>query len=83
MDTAYPNLQFYLGQIPSRPDNVYIDDIHRHWYHDYGRLEAGHSYIQWLFPTPEDGMNPKAFPLQPGEAEMMRASDEAMSRYIC
>uniref|UniRef100_A0AAQ4P1M2 Opioid growth factor receptor 2 n=1 Tax=Gasterosteus aculeatus aculeatus TaxID=481459 RepID=A0AAQ4P1M2_GASAC len=31
--------------------------FHQDWYKDYDRLESVHSYIQWLFPLQEPGMN--------------------------
>ncbi|KAK3536903.1 hypothetical protein QTP86_027084, partial [Hemibagrus guttatus] len=36
---------------------VYIDDFHKHWFGDYHNLEYVHSYIQWLFPIQEKGLN--------------------------
>ncbi|XP_078103991.1 opioid growth factor receptor-like [Sander vitreus] len=55
-----PNLKFYLGLIPSAPDGVYIDQFHKEWYTKYDQLEFVHSYIQWLFPLQEPGMNSEA-----------------------
>ncbi|XP_062420097.1 opioid growth factor receptor-like [Pungitius pungitius] len=52
-----PNLQFYLGMRHSVPDDVSIDGFHQDWYRDYDKLESVHSYIQWLFPLQEPGMN--------------------------
>ena len=26
---------------------VFIDDIHKHWFADYDKLEDNHTYIQW------------------------------------
>lgn len=58
-----PNLKFYLGQKPSIPDGVYIDSFHDEWFGDYDALEYIHTYIQWLFPLQEPGMNNEASPL--------------------
>ncbi|XP_032370594.1 opioid growth factor receptor [Etheostoma spectabile] len=55
-----PNLKFYLGLTPSLPDGVYIHQFHREWYEKYDKLESVHSYIQWLFPLQEPGMNYEA-----------------------
>ncbi|KAL3977860.1 mitogen-activated protein kinase kinase kinase MLK4 [Sarotherodon galilaeus] len=55
-----PNLNFYLGKKRSVPDGVYITDIHEKWYGDYERLEYVHTYIQWLFPLQEPGVNYEA-----------------------
>ncbi|XP_070758785.1 opioid growth factor receptor-like isoform X2 [Enoplosus armatus] len=58
-----PNLNFYLGYTYSVPDGVYIHDFHSKWFGDYEALEYVHSYIQWLFPLQEPGMNDEASPL--------------------
>lgn len=58
-----PNLNFYLGKIPSLPDAVRISDFHNDWYGSYDKLEDVHTFIQWLFPLPEPGVNYKATPL--------------------
>ncbi|KAF1391263.1 hypothetical protein PFLUV_G00040100 [Perca fluviatilis] len=55
-----PNLTFYLGSTPSLPDGVYIYQFHSEWYAKYDQLEFVHSYIQWLFPLQEPGMNHEA-----------------------
>ncbi|CAI5688739.1 unnamed protein product [Oreochromis niloticus] len=55
-----PNLNFYLGKKRSVPDGVYITDIHEKWYGDYERLEYVQTYIQWLFPLQEPGVNYEA-----------------------
>ncbi|XP_068598239.1 opioid growth factor receptor-like protein 1 [Brachionichthys hirsutus] len=57
-----PNLNFYLGLKPSAPDGVYIHEFHD-WAGDYDALEYVHTYIQWLFPLQEPGMNFEARPL--------------------
>ncbi|XP_074533504.1 uncharacterized protein LOC141796342 isoform X2 [Halichoeres trimaculatus] len=60
---ARPNLNFYLGKTPSRPDDLMISDFHNEWYKSYDKLECVHTFIQWLFPLPEPGMNYEATPL--------------------
>ncbi|XP_076471019.1 uncharacterized protein LOC143300955 [Babylonia areolata] len=75
------NAQFYLGQIPSRPDGARIDDIHRHWWNNHDRLESHHGYIQWLFPIRESGMNFQAQELQPHEAKTIQNDETAMKRF--
>ncbi|XP_054473182.1 opioid growth factor receptor-like protein 1 [Anoplopoma fimbria] len=64
-----PNLNFYLGMECSKPDGVYIQDFHDDWYGQYDRLERVHSYIQWLFPLQEPGMNYEASTLTKKEIE--------------
>ena len=41
---------------------------------DYEHLEYNHSYIQWLFPFREQGLNMYAERLQLHEAEVKRTS---------
>uniref|UniRef100_A0A1A8R3H2 Opioid growth factor receptor n=3 Tax=Nothobranchius rachovii TaxID=451742 RepID=A0A1A8R3H2_9TELE len=55
-----PNLMFYLGQDPCLPDGLHISDIHKEWHGDYNKLEYVHTYIQWLFPLQEPGVNSEA-----------------------
>ncbi|XP_006784730.1 opioid growth factor receptor-like protein 1 [Neolamprologus brichardi] len=54
------NLNFYLGKKQSVPDGVSITEFHKNWYKDYERLEYVHTYIQWLFPLQEPGVNYEA-----------------------
>lgn len=61
------NLKFYTGKIASRPDGDFIDGLHDTWYGKYGKLEAHHGYIQWIFPIREHGMNSQSQKLQPHE----------------
>ncbi|XP_017305697.1 opioid growth factor receptor-like protein 1 [Ictalurus punctatus] len=56
-DEDLPNLWFYQNKIPFDADGVCIEDFHMCWFGDYKKLEHVHSYIQWLFPTQENGMN--------------------------
>ncbi|XP_008408788.1 opioid growth factor receptor-like protein 1 [Poecilia reticulata] len=55
-----PNLRFYLRKMASLPDEIYIDQFHNEWKGKYAKLEHTHSYIQWLFPLQEPGMNSEA-----------------------
>ena len=48
----------------------FIDIIHKDWWGNYQLLEYNHSYIQWLFPIREQGLNMYAEVLQPHEAEV-------------
>ena len=48
----------------------YIDVIHEKWWGDYQLLEYNHSYIQWLFPIREQGLNMHAEVLQLHEAKV-------------
>ncbi|KAG7229636.1 hypothetical protein INR49_012680 [Caranx melampygus] len=63
------NLNFYLGQRPSVPDDLYIHDFHNEWKGNYSQLESVHTFIQWLFPLQEPGMNYEASTLTKEEIE--------------
>uniref|UniRef100_A0A8C6SUY7 Opioid growth factor receptor n=1 Tax=Neogobius melanostomus TaxID=47308 RepID=A0A8C6SUY7_9GOBI len=73
------NLQFYLNKSPSSPDDVYIDSFLKEWKNDYKRLERVHSYIQWLFPLREPGVNYMASELTKKEIEK---SEDAQKRLV-
>jgi len=67
------NADFYLGRIPSKPEGDFIDNIHKDWFGDFDLLEEHHSYIQWLFPIREQGLNSQAHPLQLHEVARIKA----------
>ncbi|CAN9512504.1 unnamed protein product [Ophioblennius macclurei] len=67
--TNTPNLNFYLGRTCSQPDGVFIYEFHKDWYQDYENLERRHTFIQWLFPLQERGMNYQAPPLTQNEVK--------------
>lgn len=77
-----PNLRFYLGDRPSVPDDVYIHDFHDNWFGDYYTLEDVHTYIQWLFPLQEPGMNYEATPLTKEEIKAFRESQTAKDNLL-
>ncbi|KAK2914703.1 opioid growth factor receptor-like [Channa argus] len=64
-----PILEFYLGTKACLPDGIYIQDFHNDWYGEYDALEYVHTYIQWLFPLQEPGMNFQAPALTRGEIQ--------------
>lgn len=76
------NLQFYLNKSPSAPDDVYIDAFLKEWKNDYKRLERVHSYIQWLFPLREPGVNYMASELTKKEIEAFKKSEDAQKRLV-
>ncbi|KAJ8257185.1 hypothetical protein GJAV_G00182840 [Gymnothorax javanicus] len=76
------NLKFYLNEIPSSPDEVSIEAFHKEWKTDYKRLERVHSYIQWLFPLREPGVNYMAFELTKKEIQAFRENEEAKRRLV-
>ncbi|XP_075207894.1 uncharacterized protein LOC142312790 [Anomaloglossus baeobatrachus] len=77
-----PNLRFYQNQIEFQPHGVTIETIHQFWWNDYQELEANHSYIQWLFPLREPGVNPYARPLTPAEITRMKADEDVRWRLL-
>uniref|UniRef100_A0A3Q3RDE0 Opioid growth factor receptor (OGFr) conserved domain-containing protein n=1 Tax=Monopterus albus TaxID=43700 RepID=A0A3Q3RDE0_MONAL len=76
------NLQFYLNKFPSAPDDVYIDSFLKEWKNDYKRLERVHSYIQWLFPLREPGVNYMASELTKKEIEAFKKNVDAKRRLV-
>ncbi|XP_070766883.1 opioid growth factor receptor [Enoplosus armatus] len=76
------NLQFYLNKFPSAPDDVYIESFLKEWKNDYKRLERVHSYIQWLFPLREPGVNYMASELTKKEIEAFKKNDDAKRRLV-
>lgn len=76
------NLQFYLNKFPSAPDDIYIESFLKDWKNDYKRLERVHSYIQWLFPLREPGVNYMASELSKKEIEAFKKNEEAKRRLV-
>uniref|UniRef100_H3D4Y7 Opioid growth factor receptor n=1 Tax=Tetraodon nigroviridis TaxID=99883 RepID=H3D4Y7_TETNG len=76
------NLQFYLNKYPSAPDDVYIESFLKEWKNDYKRLERVHSYIQWLFPLREPGVNYMASELTKKEIEAFKNNEDAKKRLV-
>lgn len=76
------NLKFYMKEIPLKPDGIYIDDILTTWKGDYDKLENNHTYIQWLFPLREPGLNWHAEELTTEEIKEFLKTKEAKSNYL-
>ncbi|KAF5904928.1 opioid growth factor receptor-like [Clarias magur] len=76
------NLKFYLNEIKSSPDDVSIETFHSEWKSDYKRLERVHSYIQWLFPLREPGVNYLATELTKKEIQAFQQNEEAKRRLV-
>jgi hypothetical protein len=77
------NLDFYRNAIPSEPDGALIDTMHDEWRDDFAKLEAHHSYIQWLLPTRDrTSSNGKAQPLQRHEARAIDADPVLRARAL-
>ncbi|XP_059925431.1 opioid growth factor receptor-like isoform X3 [Gadus macrocephalus] len=75
--TDMPNLTFYLGERASEPDGFSIGEFHKTWREDYYRLERVHSFVQWIFPLQEVGMNDEAFVLTKQEIKAFRKDETA------
>ncbi|KAM9444304.1 opioid growth factor receptor-like isoform 2-T2 [Clarias gariepinus] len=80
-DNLY-NLYFYQNKIPFQPHGVCIEDFHKDWFGNYTRLERVHSYIQWLFPTQEPGVNTYAHVLTPTEIKHFRENTTVKKRLL-
>uniref|UniRef100_A0A4W6F029 Opioid growth factor receptor like 1 n=1 Tax=Lates calcarifer TaxID=8187 RepID=A0A4W6F029_LATCA len=78
----YRNLRFYLNKIPLVPDGVYIEEILSKWRGDYDKLEHNHTYIQWLFPLREQGLNFYAHELTQEEIKEFQSTREAKRRFL-
>ncbi|XP_078255094.1 opioid growth factor receptor-like protein 1 isoform X2 [Rhinoraja longicauda] len=76
------NLKFYMKEIPLKPDGIYIDDILTTWKGDYDKLENNHTYIQWLFPLREPGLNWHAEELTTEEIKEFLKTKKAKSNYL-
>lgn len=76
------NLHFYRNDLPMQPDNVRIDDALRDWDGDFGLLETGHGFIQWLFPIKEKGLNWEAQELYTHEIKGMLDDSVVKERII-
>nr|Q9QXY4.1 RecName: Full=Opioid growth factor receptor; Short=OGFr; AltName: Full=Zeta-type opioid receptor [Rattus norvegicus]AAF25002.1 opioid growth factor receptor [Rattus norvegicus] len=76
------NLSFYKNEICFQPNGALIEDILQNWKDNYDLLEENHSYIQWLFPLREPGVNWHAKPLTLKEVEAFKSSKEVRERLV-
>ncbi|XP_041061194.1 opioid growth factor receptor-like protein 1 isoform X2 [Carcharodon carcharias] len=76
------NFKFYMNKKPSQPDEWTIDAMFTKLKGNYEQLERNHSYIQWLFPLREPGMNWYAKELTSHEIELFKESKDAKKRLI-
>ncbi|XP_006898976.1 PREDICTED: opioid growth factor receptor-like protein 1-like, partial [Elephantulus edwardii] len=76
------NLRFYKNKIPFKPDGIYIEEVLNKWKEDYEKLEHNHTYIQWLFPLREQGLNFYAKELTTYEIEEFKKTKEAIRRFL-
>ncbi|XP_030628293.1 opioid growth factor receptor-like protein 1 [Chanos chanos] len=78
----YRNVRFYLNKIPLVPDGIYVEEILTKWRGDYDKLEHNHTYIQWLFPLREQGLNFYAQELTQDEIREFQSTREAKRRFL-
>ncbi|XP_061601363.1 opioid growth factor receptor-like protein 1 [Cololabis saira] len=78
----YRNLRFYMNKIPLVPDGIYVEEILTKWRGDYDKLEHNHTYIQWLFPLREQGLNFYAHELTQDEIKEFQSTREAKRRFL-
>ncbi|XP_048863693.1 opioid growth factor receptor-like protein 1 isoform X1 [Brienomyrus brachyistius] len=78
----FRNLRFYLNKVPLVPDGIYVEEILTQWRGDYDKLEHNHTYIQWLFPLREQGLNFYAQELTQDEIKEFQNSREARRRFL-
>ncbi|XP_060714119.1 opioid growth factor receptor-like protein 1 isoform X1 [Tachysurus vachellii] len=81
-DIDLPNWRFYTNEKKFNPGGVYIDDFHSYWFGNYDDLEYVHSYIQWLFPIQEMGMNFASRELSLTEIKLFHEDDEVKKRLL-
>ncbi|KAK6293616.1 hypothetical protein J4Q44_G00359420 [Coregonus suidteri] len=82
LPNEYRNLRFYLNKIPLIPDGIFIEEILTKWRGDYDKLEHNHTYIQWLFPLREQGLNFYAQELTQEEIKEFQSTREAKRRFL-
>ncbi|KAM6923221.1 opioid growth factor receptor-like protein 1 [Lycodopsis pacificus] len=82
LPNEYRNLRFYLNKIPLVPDGIYVEEILTKWRGDYDKLEHNHTYIQWLFPLREQGLNFYAHELTQEEIKEFQSTREAKRRFL-
>ncbi|KZO97618.1 hypothetical protein CALVIDRAFT_562958 [Calocera viscosa TUFC12733] len=73
-----PNYAFYTRP-PAASDGVIA--MQKELRGDWDKLEWRHDFVQWLFPIREQGMNPRARPLQVHEIGRMKDDEEVMKRF--
>ncbi|KZT58172.1 hypothetical protein CALCODRAFT_411204, partial [Calocera cornea HHB12733] len=73
-----PNYTFYSAPPPSTNGVISMQTELRG---DWDQLEWKHDFVQWLFPIREQGVNPRARPLQVHEIGRMKDSELVMERF--
>eukprot|EP00754_Rhynchopus_humris_P051262 Rhum_TRINITY_DN9440_c0_g1::Rhum_TRINITY_DN9440_c0_g1_i1::g.33530::m.33530 len=81
------NVEFYKNERRSDPGRMFVDDMHKHVsvggrFGDHDWLETDHSFIQWLFPIREMGLNPRAQELQAFEGQLIARNEACRARLV-
>eukprot|EP00660_Eupelagonema_oceanica_P001762 gene1762-8433_t len=81
------NVAFYRGFTPMQPSGVSVDALLKPAARggkagDYVWLESHHGWVQWAFPTCEQGQNPHSCPLSPAELQAFRTDAELRRRGV-
>uniref|UniRef100_UPI00398EC7C2 opioid growth factor receptor-like protein 1 isoform X2 n=1 Tax=Pristiophorus japonicus TaxID=55135 RepID=UPI00398EC7C2 len=76
------NFRFYTNKMSCWPDDWTIEEMITDWRGNYDLLERNHSYIQWLFPLREPGMNWHAKELTRSEIKLFRENKDVKRRLI-
>ena len=76
------NLRFFRDEYPLQPEGVMITEVLNSWKGRYRHLEGSHSFIQWLFPIQEKGMNYDSQVLQKHEIAAMREDPLILERVV-
>ncbi|GAA5876669.1 hypothetical protein JCM16303_003621 [Sporobolomyces ruberrimus] len=79
---ATANLDFYQGRQAARPSKLKVEELQEELKGNWGELEYNHSFVQWLFPIREQGVNYQAQPLELHEIDQLRTDNVAMERLI-
>lgn len=75
------NLTFYKNKTPALPSRNSIEALQNKLRKNYSELESNHSFIQWLFPIKEQGMNYQSQPLNDLEIQGIISDEKAMNYF--
>uniref|UniRef100_A0A8C5PR52 RNase H type-1 domain-containing protein n=1 Tax=Leptobrachium leishanense TaxID=445787 RepID=A0A8C5PR52_9ANUR len=75
-----PNYEFYMNWRKFEPNGEFVETVLQRWSTNFELLEENHDYIQWLFPTFEQGRNFYSTPLSPQEKSLMSNASEIQQR---
>ncbi|GAA5935481.1 uncharacterized protein JCM15063_001050 [Sporobolomyces koalae] len=80
--SATANLNFYQNRIAAQPSAKRVIELQDHLRENWQELEYNHSFIQWLFPIREQGVNYGAQPLEVHEIDKLKSDPIAMDRLL-